>query len=220
MSTGNLIKIALLGETGVGKTCIIERWVAGSFSARREATRGAAFKSKVVKSPNGENEIKVNVWDTAGQEVYRSLTSLYYKDAEAVLLVYDVTNMKSFNELTYWVEQVRSKASRDCSITIVGNKVDDVVNCQVDSATGARFAKEHNAAFIETSAKNDLNINEVFTQAISHKFPQLMAAQSPTKPVAPDTPVEIVPRVQGSTKLKPQHESDAEKKAARKGCKC
>jgi len=102
-------KIVLLGETGVGKTCIINRYTKDDYEDAKFPTKGASFNSKVMQLDESEESyIKLIIWDTAGQEKYRSLSKLFYKDANAAILVYDITNKKSFNEIKdYWYNQIK-----------------------------------------------------------------------------------------------------------------
>ena len=102
-------KIVLLGETGVGKTCIINRFTKEDFEDAKFPTQGASFNSKIIQlDESNDSYIKLVIWDTAGQEKYRSLSKLFYKDANAAILVYDITNKKSFNEIKdYWYNQIK-----------------------------------------------------------------------------------------------------------------
>ena len=165
-------KVALLGETGVGKTCIIEQFVNDTFRDAHDATKGASFRTKTLQTPDGVTRIRLQVWDTAGQELYRSLTPLYYKDADGVIVVYDVTNAKSLQEVAYWAGEVRRNGKPDCLLTIVGNKI-DIVESQLDPNDGQAIATKYNANFLLASAKENSNVNEVFFDLAIRKFPQL-----------------------------------------------
>ena len=108
-------KIVLLGESGVGKTCIINRYTKEIFEEKVCPTKGALFNSKIIQlDESKESYIKLIIWDTAGQEKYRSMSKLFYKDANAAILVYDITNKKSFNEIKeYWYNQVKESSQKD-----------------------------------------------------------------------------------------------------------
>ena len=112
-------KVVLLGESGVGKTSIISRYVTGTFDEKCESTNGASYSRKQVKLPKIKKEILFDIWDTAGQERYRSLTKFFYKDASIAILVYDVTDEHSFEELeNFWYNQLKEYAMKDISIKL------------------------------------------------------------------------------------------------------
>jgi len=167
------MKIAMLGESGVGKTCILDRYVSDSFNEFTDLTKGASFKAKSLKSPDEKIEIKQMLWDTAGQEIYRSLAPFYYKDADAVIVVYDITNEKSFDALAYWIGEVKQNGSPDCVLTIAGNKCDCVDAEKVDANKAREFAKGEKAGFFLTSAKDNLNVREMFVDIALRKFERL-----------------------------------------------
>ena len=167
------MKIAMLGESGVGKTCILDRYVSDAFNEFTDLTKGASFKAKSLKSQDERIEIKQMLWDTAGQEIYRSLAPFYYKDADAVIVVYDITNEKSFEALAYWIGEVKQNGSPECSLTIAGNKCDCVDAEKVDANMARDFAKNEKAGFFLTSAKDNLNIREMFVDIAMRKFEKL-----------------------------------------------
>jgi len=102
-------KVVLLGESGVGKTCIISRYINGSFDDKSESTNGASYASKVNDYPNLGKSLRLDIWDTAGQERYRSLTKFFYKDAAIAILVYDITRKNSYEEIKgYWYNQLKN----------------------------------------------------------------------------------------------------------------
>ena len=109
-------KVVLLGESGVGKTCIISRYISGSFDDKSESTNGASYASKVNDYPKLGKSLRLDIWDTAGQERYRSLTKFFYKDAAIAILVYDITRKDSFDELKdYWYSQISQFAGKNIS---------------------------------------------------------------------------------------------------------
>lgn len=116
------VKVALVGETGVGKTCIAVRFVSNSFSQQTPSTSGAAFLRKTLVID--DQPIKFQIWDTAGQEKFRSLTPMYYRSANSVIIVYDVTRQATFEDVRFWVNEIQQKGSQDVHIMIVGNKID------------------------------------------------------------------------------------------------
>jgi len=163
------IKVVLLGESAVGKTSIITRFVENKFKQDVMSSLSANFVSKKLEI--GKNQfIKFDIWDTAGQEKYRALTKIFYQDSKIVILVYDITNKNSFNELkNYWYEKVKENSSNDVIFAIAGNKCDLYENEQVEKTEGEKFAKEIGAIFHETSALNSNGIYELFNE-IAMKF--------------------------------------------------
>jgi len=117
------VKIVVVGPSGVGKTSISNRFVKDEFSGRVTATMGAAFSEKIFEYGNNKS-IRMQIWDTAGQEKYRSIAKIYYQDAKIAILVYDVTNKSSFESMQAWAEEVRSTAPKGVVLAIVGNKID------------------------------------------------------------------------------------------------
>ena len=132
------MKIVMLGESGVGKTCILNRYTENDYY-KTDSTLHAQYKIKNLPSPDGKYEMKQIIWDTAGQEIYRSLASFYYRDADGVILVYDISDKASFDELNYWIKEVRKNANNDVLLTIVGNKSDKINEEQVSAKTAKDF---------------------------------------------------------------------------------
>lgn len=138
-------KIVMLGDAGVGKTCIVNRYIKGQFSDT-EATLGSNYSAKVIEmTPPGVMtpvKAKLQIWDTAGGEQFRSLTHIYYKDASAVCLCYDSTSEESFDSLNYWAEELRSKSDNDnIIIAIVATKTDWVDRAEVPLKTAKAYAQ-------------------------------------------------------------------------------
>ena len=157
-----ILKLVLIGESGVGKTCMITRFIDEVFSFDKQSTIGGTFSSKLVKCGNGKN-LKLEIWDTAGQERYRSVTKMFYKDANAAILVYDITNKFSFEELQkYWIEQVKESSPRNIILAIAANKSDLIEYEQVDEGAARQFAKENDALFAVTSAKQTSCVESLF----------------------------------------------------------
>ena len=163
------LKIVLIGESGVGKTSIITQFVDKVFENNPQSTIGGAFNSKIIKCGNGKL-LNLEIWDTAGQERYRSVTKMFYKDANAALLIYDITLQLSFDEIkNYWLGQVKESAPENVILAIVGNKIDLFDNEQVDEKAAKELAKENNAFFTFTSAKNTSGIEDLFLE-IAKKY--------------------------------------------------
>ena len=155
-------KVVLLGESGVGKTCIIAQFTNGVFDPDTVTSLTAQFIRKAITFEDGKS-VTFDIWDTAGQEKYRSMAKIFYKDAKAVILVYDITNEKSFEEMReYWYQQVKQQGDSDVIVAIAANKSDLYEDKKVDDAQGEEFAKEIGAIFASTSAKNDSGIKVLF----------------------------------------------------------
>ena len=155
-------KIVLVGETGVGKTSIISQFIDQIFEEDLQTSTGGSFSSKELIFDNGKS-LKLEIWDTAGQERYRALTKIFYKNASCAILVYDITNKQTFEELkTYWINQIKESAPKNIILAIVANKEDLLEKEEVDEKEARNFAKENEALFFSTSAKNSLGINQLF----------------------------------------------------------
>ena len=156
-------KVVLLGESGVGKTCIISRYVNNTYDERSETTNGASYASRVVEFEKYGKSLRLDIWDTAGQEKYRSLTKFFYKDAAIAVLVYDITRRNSFDEVKkYWYEQLKTCGEKNLVIGLAGNKCDMFDKEAVTEDEAKAFAKEIGAQFQLTSAFKNIGIDELF----------------------------------------------------------
>ena len=174
------VKVVLLGEAGVGKTCIISRFVNNMYEDKTMSNISAAYATKTMKfDAFGGKEIKYELWDTAGQEKFRAVTRFLYKDAQVVILVYDITVKESFNEIKdYWYNQVKENCPANTIIGLAGNKCDLFEREAVTEEEGKELAKEMGALFQLTSPKEKIGINELF-QTVGYKvlpnlFPNLI----------------------------------------------
>ena len=162
-------KVVLLGDSGVGKTCIISRYISGAFDQNSPTTNGASYASKIVEIAN--KSVSLDIWDTAGQEKYKSLTKFFYKDAKVAILVYDITQKESFTNMKqYWYEQLKEFGSKDIIIGVAGNKCDMYEKEDVSENEGKEFAEQIGAFFEMTSAKNNTGINDLFMNAAQRFF--------------------------------------------------
>ena len=162
-------KIVLLGESGVGKTSIISQFIEQTFQDGIESSSSGTFSSKQLIYGN-EQILNLEIWDTAGQERYRALASMFYKEANGVILVYDITSKHSFEQLQeYWYEQIKDQCSNDIVLAICANKSDLSNEERVDEEEARNFAKNSGAIFCSTSAKNDYGITDLFIQ-IAKKY--------------------------------------------------
>ncbi|XP_044732083.1 ras-related protein Rab-37-like isoform X2 [Chrysoperla carnea] len=154
-------KTILLGDSGVGKTSLLVQFDIGKFQTGSfSATVGIGFTNKVINLDG--SKVKLQIWDTAGQERFRSVTHAYYRDAHALLLLYDVTNKTSFDNIRAWLGEIREYAQDDVVIMLLGNKADCTSDRVVRKEDGVRLANEYNVAFMETSAKSGLNVDVAF----------------------------------------------------------
>ena len=163
------IKIVLLGESGVGKTSIISQFIDQTFQEDLQSSTGGTFSSKTFTYDNGKI-LKLEIWDTAGQERYRALTKMFYKDANAAILVYDITRKRSFEELqNYWFEQIKESAPQNIMLVVDANKCDLIQEEEVDEGAARDYSKGIGAIFCTTSAKSSVGINDLFIQ-IARKY--------------------------------------------------
>ncbi|KAJ8347792.1 hypothetical protein SKAU_G00263810 [Synaphobranchus kaupii] len=158
-------KLVFLGEQSVGKTSLITRFMYDSFDNTYQATIGIDFLSKTMYLE--DRTIRLQLWDTAGQERFRSLIPSYIRDSAAAVVVYDITNVNSFQQTTKWIDDVRTERGSDVIIMLVGNKTDLADKRQVSIEEGERKAKELSVMFIETSAKAGYNVKQVSLQQIT-----------------------------------------------------
>ena len=166
------IKLVLLGEAAVGKSSIVLRFVSNDFSENKEPTIGAAFLTQRVNI--NDYTVKFEIWDTAGQERFASLAPMYYRNAQAALVVYDVTKPQSFIKARHWVKELHEQANKNIIIALVGNKIDILEDNEnerkVAKEEAEKLAEEEGLLFFETSAKTGANISEVFL-GIGEKIP-------------------------------------------------
>jgi len=155
-----LIKLLLIGDSGVGKSCLLLRFSDDSFTPSFITTIGIDFKIRTIELEG--KRIKLQIWDTAGQERFRTITTAYYRGAMGILLVYDVTDEKSFNNIRNWIRNIEQHATESVNKILIGNKCDMVEKKVVDSARGKALADEYAIKFLETPAKNSINVEEAF----------------------------------------------------------
>ena len=163
-----IFKIVLIGDTSVGKTNILSKYLSNEFDPDSKATVGVEFGTRDFKIEN--NTVKVQIWDTAGQERYRSITNAYYKGAKGSLLVYDITNPKTFENVDKWLSDLKTNAEEKISVVLVGNKTDLESERKISLEQGKEKAELFKLAFIETSALNGNNIEKAFNELISDVY--------------------------------------------------
>jgi len=155
-----LFKLVLIGDSGVGKSCLLLRFADDAFTESYISTIGVDFRFRTVKIDN--KTVKLQIWDTAGQERFRTITSAYYRGADGIIMVYDVTSKDSFDHVNDWLKEVNRYASEGTCKLLVGNKSDRSVDKVVTSEQAKEFADDLGIAFLETSAKSAKNVEEAF----------------------------------------------------------
>uniref|UniRef100_A0A8C6HZT7 small monomeric GTPase n=1 Tax=Mus spicilegus TaxID=10103 RepID=A0A8C6HZT7_MUSSI len=154
-----LFKLLLIGDSGVGKTCVLFRFSEDAFNSTFISTIGIDFKIRTIELDG--KRIKLQIWDTAGQERFRTITTAYYRGAMGIMLVYDITNEKSFDNIRNWIRNIEEHASADVEKMILGNKCDVNDKRQVSKERGEKLALDYGIKFMETSAKANINVENV-----------------------------------------------------------
>ncbi|KYQ90381.1 Rab GTPase [Tieghemostelium lacteum] len=172
-------KILLIGDSGVGKSCLLLRFADDSWTDTHISTIGVDFKIKTLNLDN--KVIKLQIWDTAGQERFRTITSSYYRGAQGIILVYDCTDQDSFNNVKQWMGEIERYACDSVNKLLVGNKTDLKNEKVVDTNQAKSFAESMGIPFIETSAKNATNVEECFVSMARDIKNRLADIQEPTK---------------------------------------
>ncbi len=163
-------KVVLLGDSGVGKTCIISRYISGTFDENSATTNGASYCSKNVNYEKLGKNLLLDIWDTAGQEKYKALTKFFYKDAAVCILVYDITRKETFDNLkNFWYSQLKENSGSNVVLGVAGNKCDLYESEDVKESEARQFAEEIGAIFELTSAQNNTGINELFFE-VGNKY--------------------------------------------------
>jgi len=169
-----LFKLLLIGDSGVGKSCLLLRFADDTYTESYISTIGVDFKIRTVELEG--KTIKLQIWDTAGQERFRTITSSYYRGAHGIIVVYDVTDPESFNNVKQWLHEIDRYANENVNKLLVGNKSDLTAKKQVDTATAQAFADEIGIPFLETSAKNATNVEQAF-MTMAAEIKNRMASQ-------------------------------------------
>ena len=156
-----LFKLLVIGDSSVGKSALLSRFSDNIFTEAHVSTLGTDFRTKIIK--HEDDNIKLQIWDTTGQERYNAITSSSYRKANGVIIVYDVTNANSFENIRkVWLDQIEQHADEGCKKMLVGNKVDLVGERSVSYEKGAKFTEEMGMPFSEASAKNDQGVADTF----------------------------------------------------------
>lgn len=171
MSYAYLFKYIIIGDTGVGKSCLLLQFTDKRFQPVHDLTIGVEFGARMITIRN--KPIKLQIWDTAGQESFRSITRSYYRGAAGALLVYDITRRETFTHLSTWLEDARQHANPNMTIMLIGNKCDLAHRRAVTTEEGAQFAKENGLIFLETSAKTSQNVEEAFINTAAKVYQKI-----------------------------------------------
>lgn len=175
------LKYIIIGASGVGKTALMKQLVEGSFSEEPQSTIGVEFDSTLITVD--QHQVKLHIWDTAGQERFRSIAKAYFRNAVGVLLVFDITERKSFDDLSTWLNDVHALCDPNVVVQLIGNKADMASSRAVTVSEAEAFAKNHQMSYLETSAKNGDNVSEAFirvaSQILAHGAPKVTTNDTP-----------------------------------------
>ena len=166
ISEGNynyLLKFIIIGDAAVGKSNLLVRYTSGQFKEEYQLTIGVEFGSNNVII--SDNTYRIQIWDTAGQENFRSITRSYYKNTACAIIVYEISNKKSFENISSWIEECKNTAPKSILMVLVGNKC-DLDNREVTEEEGREFAEKNGMIFFETSAKTGKNVEELFKESV------------------------------------------------------
>lgn len=170
-----ILKFVIVGDSSVGKSNILLRFTDNRFQSSHDLTIGVEFATKIISKQN--TIYKLQIWDTAGQEAFRSITRSYYRGTIGCLMVYDVTNRTSFESLNFWIDDLKKYCDPNTVVMLVGNKTDLDANRQVSTAEGKEFADKHNISFFETSAKTGDKVSDCFADAVEKISKKLDAGE-------------------------------------------
>jgi Ras-related protein Rab-1A len=179
-----LFKLLLIGNSGVGKSCILMRYADNSFTENFFNTIGVDFKIKTITL--NDQVVKMQIWDTAGQDRFRTLTSSYYRGAHGIIIVYDVTNKDSFDNVKQWMQEIEKFASENVNKLLVGNKSDLEEQRKVTYDEGVELSKKFDIPFLEVSAKNALNVEDTFITMASEIQARFLKEKTQKKEIKKD----------------------------------
>jgi small GTP-binding protein len=169
-----VFKLVLIGDSGVGKSCLLLRFADDTYTESHISTIGVDFKIRTIQLDG--KTIKLQIWDTAGQERFRTITSSYYRGAHGIIVVYDTTDSETFEHVKTWLHEIERYASENVNKLLVGNKSDLTTKRQVESDAAKEFADSASIPFLETSAKNATNVEDAF-MTMAGEIKKRMASQ-------------------------------------------
>ena len=196
----HLFRFIIVGDMAVGKSCLLLQFTDHKFRHQHELTIGVEFGGKTIEVKN--KNVKIQIWDTAGEEAFQAITRTYYKGAIGALLVYDITRKDSFYHINKWLNEVKANGSKDIFCILIGNKKDLEDQRQVKYEEGKKLAEDNNLLFLETSAKTAENVQEAFTISAEKILEQIQ--KTGIDPTAPSKNVKIT--------IDDQEEEETEKK--------
>ena len=187
-----LIKLIIIGDSGTGKSNFLFKFIEGRFSPLHVATVGFDYKSKIVTLPQSKKKIKLQIWDTAGQEKYMSVNKNLFQKVQGIILMYDITNRESFERLNMWLNIIKEMAN-DIPIILVGNKIDEENNEEngriIEYSEGEGFGKKNGFQFIEASGLDGTNVDKVFYNISEIILKNLRSDSACTRGNSLDSPV-------------------------------
>jgi small GTP-binding protein len=172
-----LYKFVLIGDSGVGKSNISSMFIRNEFNTESKSTIGVEFANSTIVV--NKNKIRIQLWDTAGQERYRAITTAYYRNAVGIILIYDITSRKSFDNIVYWLREIKDHAPTNVTIYLIGNKCDLAHLRDVSTSEGAEYATKNNLKFVEISALTGSNVQKMFNDSAKDVFEKLNVDEIP-----------------------------------------
>ena len=169
-----VFKYIIVGNASVGKSCILNQFLNNRFTDEYEITVGVEFGGKTIQLQDN-SKIKLQIWDTAGQENFKAITRAYYRSAAIALVVYDITSRESFDQVESWLEECKINGNQEMTIILVGNKIDLESERVVSFEEGKQFAEKNSMMFFECSAKQGKNINDIFVQSAERVYGRILS---------------------------------------------
>jgi small GTP-binding protein len=173
-SPSYIFKFIIVGNSAVGKSCLLLRFDEDRFQPIHDVTVGVTFSIKMLQIEG--QDVKVQIWDTAGQEIFRSITRSYYRDSACAIIVYDITDKSSFDKIEDWIRDVRNLAPPDCLLVLFGNKLDLAAQRAIPAEQGQDLAERHGLYFFETSAATGQNVSHAFNECVTAVYTRAKSA--------------------------------------------